>query len=230
VSRWTDPNNPGLKRQEQSPTARTRKQPAESCLPAAPPNGYTPQPRVCACRCNRLEVPQLRVVHYLRPLNFIIWKLAEMNPAHIVQSPLEPAPAAPAATLSVRERPHIDNCDVSSTRIKCGQISRHRDWPLRHRQTRLPDNSLPCRCRYSGTGACNPRMVPDSFALYAGACPTPSYPKLSRKIGFTKASICAAIFSAGMRLEVWCQRRAAPKTAQAPVVAISVGSMPGKTL
>jgi hypothetical protein len=48
-----------------------------------------------------------------------------------------------------------------------------------------------------------------------------------RKIGFTIASILAAICSAGMRSGVWCNRRAAPKMAQAAVVASSLGSGPG---
>lgn len=54
-----------------------------------------------------------------------------------------------------------------------------------------------------------------------------SYSKLLRKTGFTIASILAAISSAGMRSGLWCQRRAAPKTAHAAVVAISDESIPG---
>jgi hypothetical protein len=50
-----------------------------------------------------------------------------------------------------------------------------------------------------------------------------------RKTGFTMVSILAAISSAGMRLGVWNQRRAAPKTAQAAVVASSAASTPGAT-
>ncbi len=48
-----------------------------------------------------------------------------------------------------------------------------------------------------------------------------------RKTGFTSASILAAISSAGMRSGVRCHRRAAPKMAQAAVVASSAESAPG---
>jgi hypothetical protein len=44
---------------------------------------------------------------------------------------------------------------------------------------------------------------------------TRSYMEAVRKIGFTIASILAAISSAGMRSRVWCHCRAAPKMAQA---------------
>src|SRR5579864_2464334 len=47
-----------------------------------------------------------------------------------------------------------------------------------------------------------------------------------KRIGLTMVSILAAISSAGMRLGVWNQRRAAPKTAQAAVVAGSDASAP----
>jgi hypothetical protein len=56
---------------------------------------------------------------------------------------------------------------------------------------------------------------------------TRTYMEAVRKIGFTIASILAAISSAGMRSGVWYHRRAAPKMAQAAVVASSLGSVPG---
>ena len=54
-----------------------------------------------------------------------------------------------------------------------------------------------------------------------------SYTAAVRKIGFTITSILLAISSAEMRSGVWYHRRAAPKMAQAAVVASSSGSAPG---
>ena len=56
---------------------------------------------------------------------------------------------------------------------------------------------------------------------------TRTYMEAVRKIGFTIASILAAISSAGMRSGVWYHRRAAPKIAQAAVAANSAESTPG---
>src|ERR1700693_4714451 len=53
------------------------------------------------------------------------------------------------------------------------------------------------------------------------------YCEAPKRIGLTMVSILAAISSAGMRLGVWNQRRAAPKTAQAAVVAGSDASASG---
>src|SRR6201997_2270519 len=53
----------------------------------------------------------------------------------------------------------------------------------------------------------------------ATGCSPPCYFEAPKRIGLTMVSILAAISSAGMRLGVCNQRRAAPKTAQAAVVA-----------
>jgi hypothetical protein len=58
-------------------------------------------------------------------------------------------------------------------------------------------------------------------------CSPLCYCEAPKRIGLTMVSILAAISSAGMRLGVWNQRRAAPKTAQAAVVAGSDASAPG---
>ena len=57
-------------------------------------------------------------------------------------------------------------------------------------------------------------------------CSPLCYCEAPKRIGLTMVSILAAISSAGMRLRVWNQRRAAPKTAQAAVVAGSDASAP----
>src|SRR6266481_7683641 len=61
----------------------------------------------------------------------------------------------------------------------------------------------------------------------ATGCSPLCYCEAPKRIGLTMVSILAAISSAGMRLGVWNQRRAAPKTAQAAVVAGSDASAPG---
>ena len=61
----------------------------------------------------------------------------------------------------------------------------------------------------------------------ATGCSPLCYCEAPKSIGLTMVSILAAISSAGMRLGVWNQRRAAPKTAQAAVVAGSDASAPG---
>ena len=61
----------------------------------------------------------------------------------------------------------------------------------------------------------------------ATGCSPLYYCEAPKRIGLTIVSILAAISSAGMRLGVWNQRRAAPKTAQAAVVAGSDVSAPG---
>ena len=61
----------------------------------------------------------------------------------------------------------------------------------------------------------------------ATGCSPLCYCEAPKRIGLTMVSIFAAISSAGMRLGVWNQRRAAPKTAQAAVVAGSDASAPG---
>jgi hypothetical protein len=58
-------------------------------------------------------------------------------------------------------------------------------------------------------------------------CSPLCYCEAPKRIGLTMVSILAAISSAGMRLGVWNQRRAAPKTAQAAVVAGSDASASG---
>ena len=57
-------------------------------------------------------------------------------------------------------------------------------------------------------------MIPPAIG-----CSPLCYCEVPKRIGLTMVSILAAISSAGMRLGVWNQRRAAPKTAQAAVVA-----------
>jgi hypothetical protein len=52
----------------------------------------------------------------------------------------------------------------------------------------------------------------------ATGCSPLCYCEAPKRIGLTMVSILAAISSAGMRLAVWNQRRAAPKTAQAAIV------------
>src|SRR5208282_4168953 len=61
----------------------------------------------------------------------------------------------------------------------------------------------------------------------ATGCLPLCYCEAPKRIGLTMVSILAAISSAGMRLGVWNQQRAAPKTAQAAVVAASDASAPG---
>ena len=61
----------------------------------------------------------------------------------------------------------------------------------------------------------------------ATGCSPLCYCEAPKRIGLTMVSILAAISSAGMRLGVWNQRRAAPKTAQAAVVAGSDASASG---
>ena len=61
----------------------------------------------------------------------------------------------------------------------------------------------------------------------ATGCSPLCYCEAPKRIGLTMVSILAAISSARMRLGVWNQRRAAPKTAQAAVVAASDASAPG---
>src|SRR5579864_6480687 len=81
------------------------------------------------------------------------------------------------------------------------------------REAEAARRNHPSYTMISPAGGCSP----------LGSCEAP------KRIGLTMVSILAAISSAGIRLGVWNQRRAAPKTAQAAVAAGSDASAPGAT-